>query len=170
VPHSSNSIDRFTHSLAACYTALESPRLARRILVALLVIHSSLLAYSAYVHSPTLNEPGHLVAGLSYWKFGRFDVYSVNPPLVRLVAALPVMAAGYEEDWSGYSEGPGARPEFAMGEDDAAGVLPALAVDVDCVQIPRSAIHVRPRLDSGGWNAGSSDGHRPLCAESRLRF
>ncbi|MCG8450391.1 MAG: glycosyltransferase family 39 protein, partial [Pirellulales bacterium] len=83
----------------------------------LLLIHTGLLTYSAYVHSPTLNEPGHLVAGLSHWKFGRFELYRVNPPLVRMVAALPVMAVGYEEDWSGFYEGPGARPVFGMGED-----------------------------------------------------
>ncbi|HMO83603.1 MAG TPA: hypothetical protein PKC18_01650 [Lacipirellulaceae bacterium] len=88
-------------SLAALYALLERPRAARRAVVGLLLVHSALLAYSAYVHSPTLNEPGHLVAGLSHWKFGRFDVYNVNPPLVKMVAALPVMAVGYNEDWSG---------------------------------------------------------------------
>jgi len=30
------------------------------------------------------------------------------------------MAAGYEEDWSGFHEGPGARPVFSMGEDSIA--------------------------------------------------
>lgn len=104
-------------SFAATYAMLERPKVARRAVFLLLAIHTGLLAYSAYVHSPTLNEPGHLVAGLSYWKFGRFDVYNVNPPLVKMVAALPVMAVGYEEDWSGFSTGLGARPEFAMGED-----------------------------------------------------
>lgn len=83
----------------------------------LLVIHACLLAFSATRHSPTLNEPGHLVAGLSHWKFGRFELYRVNPPLVRMVAALPVMAVGYEEDWSGFYEKPGARPVFEMGAD-----------------------------------------------------
>jgi 4-amino-4-deoxy-L-arabinose transferase-like glycosyltransferase len=34
-----------------------------------------------------------------------------------MVAALPVIAVGYQEDWSGFYTGPGARPEFAMGED-----------------------------------------------------
>jgi hypothetical protein len=91
--------------------------MARLAVFTLLVIHTGLLAYSAYVHSPTLNEPGHLVAGLSHWKFGRFELYRVNPRLVRLVAALPVMAVGYEEDWTGFVEGPGARPVFGMGED-----------------------------------------------------
>lgn len=104
-------------SFAATYALLDRPKSGCRIVVVLLAIHTVLLAYSAYVHSPTLNEPGHLVAGLSYWKFDRFDVYNVNPPLVKMVAALPVIAAGYEEDWSGFYTGSGARPEFAMGED-----------------------------------------------------
>jgi Dolichyl-phosphate-mannose-protein mannosyltransferase len=107
---------RLQRSFTAVYAALEVPRVARCTVIVLLVVHSALLAYSAYVHSPTLNEPGHLVAGLSHWKFGRFELYRVNPPLVRMIAALPVMAVGYNEDWSGFYEGPGARPEIAMGE------------------------------------------------------
>jgi hypothetical protein len=90
---------------------------ARRAVVVLLAVHTALLAYSAYVHSPTLNEPGHLVAGLSHWKFGRYELYRNNPPLVRLVAALPVMAVGYQEDWTSFYNGPGAMPQFLMGED-----------------------------------------------------
>ncbi len=104
-------------SFAAWYRYLDRPRVALRAVLVLLSVHTGLLAYSAYVHSPTLNEPGHLVAGLSHWKFGRFELYRVNPPLVRMVAALPVMTVGYEEDWSGFHEGPGARPVFGMGED-----------------------------------------------------
>lgn len=108
---------QLNRSFASLHASLGNRRVARWVLVSLLSIHTVMLGYSAYVHSPTLNEPGHLVAGLSYWKFGRFDVYSVNPPLVKLVAALPVMAVGYKEDWSGFYSGPGARPEKAMGED-----------------------------------------------------
>lgn len=74
---------RLQESFAALYAAFEIPRVARWAIVVLLAIHTGLLAYSAYVHSPTLNEPGHLVAGLSHWKFGRFELYRVNPPLVR---------------------------------------------------------------------------------------
>lgn len=111
---------RLQRSFEALYACLEKPRTARQTVVLFLTIHSALLAYSAYVHSPTLNEPGHLAAGLSNWRLGKFDIYSVNPPFVRMVAALPVMAVGYEEDLSGYYSGPGARPEFVMGEDFAA--------------------------------------------------
>lgn len=85
--------------------------------VLLLGTHAGLLAYSATRHSPTLNEPGHLVAGLTHWEFGRFEVYCVNPPLVHYVAAIPVLIAGYEPDWSGIYDSRGARPEFSMGEN-----------------------------------------------------
>jgi hypothetical protein len=104
-------------SFPAVYTALEVPLVARRAVIVLLLIHAVLLAYSAYVHSPTLDEPGHMVAGLSHWKFGRFELYRVNPPLVRMVAALPVMGVGYEEDWGEFYEGPGVRPVFGMGDN-----------------------------------------------------
>ena len=105
------------NSFGAVYRLIERPRVARRVVAILLVMHMLLSGYSAYVHSPTLNEPGHLVAGLSNWKFGRFDIYKVDPPLVQIVAALPVMAVGYNENWSGFYNGPGARPEMAMGAD-----------------------------------------------------
>ena len=90
---------------------------AHLILCLLLLIHILLVGYGAAVCSPTVNEPGHLVAGLSHWEFGRFELYRVNPPLVRSVAALPVMAVGYEPDWDGFYESPGARPVFQMGKE-----------------------------------------------------
>jgi hypothetical protein len=93
----------------------------RRLLIAavclLLAIHAGLLTYSATRHSPTMLEPALLASGLSHWEFGRFELYRVNPPLVRMIAAIPVIAAGYESDWSGFYESPGARPEFSMGAD-----------------------------------------------------
>lgn len=92
-------------------------RLTRIGLPLLLTIHAVLLAYGANLQSPTLNEPGHLVAGLSNWQFGRFDIYRVNPPLVRMVAALPILLSAPKTNWHNFFEGPGARPEFTLGED-----------------------------------------------------
>jgi hypothetical protein len=92
-------------------------RLVAGAVAVLLVIHGTLVGYSATLHSPTLNEPGHLVAGLIQWRFGRFEVYRVNPPLVHYAAALPVMLAGYRADWDSYVDSPAARSEMAMGED-----------------------------------------------------
>lgn len=104
-------------SFNAFFCLLYNRKAARLALTIILTIHIALLAYSGCVHSPTLNEPAHLVAGLSHWKFGRFELYRVNPPLVRMVAAAPVTILGYEEDWSGFYEGRGARPVFGMGAD-----------------------------------------------------
>jgi len=83
----------------------------------MLSLNVGLLAWGGYVHSPTLNEPGHLVAGVSYWQFGRFDIYFVNPPLVRAIAAAPVVLANPKTDWHRYRSAPGARAEFSLGED-----------------------------------------------------
>lgn len=83
----------------------------------LLSIQSVLLAYSATKHSPTMLEPGFLAAGIYHWKFGRYELFRVNPPLVRMVAATPVMVAGHNEDWGNFYEFPGARSAFNIGAD-----------------------------------------------------
>jgi len=81
----------------------------------LLVIHSGLVAWEAWRCSPTIDEVAHLPAGLSHWKFGRFDLYRVNPPLVRMLAAVPLLFLDPKTDWSAYNEAPYARPEFSIG-------------------------------------------------------
>ncbi len=84
----------------------------RTLVVALLLGHSILLAWGALRHSPAWDEPGHLVAGIGHWHFGgRFDLYRVNPPLARMVAALPVLAAKPKVDWGRRSNSAGARSE-----------------------------------------------------------
>jgi hypothetical protein len=107
---------RWMLSLGAMQSLLSRPLVAKRLLIALLAMHSGLLLYEAGVDGPTLNEPGHLAAGLSIWQTGRFDVYKVNPPLVRMVAALPIAMLGTEFDASEFDGHPGPRPEFQMGE------------------------------------------------------
>ncbi len=82
----------------------------------LLAIHVGLLAWSGYRHSPTIDEPAHLAAGISHWQFGRMDLYSVNPPLVRMIAALPVLAADPQTRWGQYRSATQTRAEFAVGE------------------------------------------------------
>ncbi|MDX1968249.1 MAG: hypothetical protein SFV23_13820, partial [Planctomycetaceae bacterium] len=98
-------------------TGLVSPRGSAITVVLLLATQAGLLAYSATRHSPTFLEPAFLASGVSHWQFGRFELYRVNPPLVRMVAALPVLAVGCETDWSRFYDGPGSRAEFPIGED-----------------------------------------------------
>lgn len=79
----------------------------------LLVIHASLLAWSGICHSPNGNEPAHLAAGVVTWQQGRLDLYRVNPPLVRTIAALPAAL------WCPYEFMPvpaetGARSELSL--------------------------------------------------------
>jgi len=81
----------------------------------LLVTHTLLLGYAAIRLSPNANEPGHLAAGVSNWQLGRFELYRVNPPLVRMVGALPVVLSGIQTDWDDFHESPGARPVFTIG-------------------------------------------------------
>ncbi len=69
------------------------------------------------VHTPTVCETAHLASGISHWHFRRFELYRVNPPLVRMVAAVPVLAMNHKTDWSGFSTSPGARSEFRVGRD-----------------------------------------------------
>ena len=91
---------------------------AARLRIALggmLLVHAVLLGWSATRHSPTVDEVGHMAAGISHWQLERFDLYRVNPPLVRLVAALPVVLCGPKTDWGTYSDAPGSRTEFDAG-------------------------------------------------------
>ncbi len=81
----------------------------------LMALHVALLTCSAFRHSPVIDEIGHFAAGISHWRLGRFDLYSVNPPLVRLVATAPVAAFGHDMDWSEYSDLPSGRAEFRIG-------------------------------------------------------
>lgn len=93
-------------------------RLCRRTWVGVcvvLTIHAGMLAWSATKHSPTWDEPGHLVAGWSHWKFGRFELYSVNPPLVRTIAALPVWLMDPPMEWDDYQPDPKRRSEVQLG-------------------------------------------------------
>jgi len=80
-------------SRCASQDACASERFVTCAVITLLATHAGLLGWGAYRHSPTLNEPAHLAAGIATGRFGRFDLYQQNPPLVRALAALPVLAS-----------------------------------------------------------------------------
>ncbi len=70
-----------------------SGRLTVLAVVGLLALHWGLAVTSLVRENPTVDEVLHLPAGVSYWQTGQFKLYHHNPPLVRLVAALPVVLA-----------------------------------------------------------------------------
>ena len=88
----------------------------RVLLGSILALHTVLLALNALWMSPTLDEPAHLVAGISHWRFCDFSLYRVNPPLVRLVASVPAMLFGYSMDFPETLNDQLSRNEFRLGE------------------------------------------------------
>jgi len=87
----------------------------RPLAVLLMVIHAALVAYAAWCHSPVFNEAGHLGSGLYHLQTGRFEPYRVNPPLVRTVAALPIVLFVPRQDWSQVRDSPDLREEYDVG-------------------------------------------------------
>lgn len=93
---------------------------ANGFLAFLCATHIAILWSTAQSLSPTRAEPAHLAAGISHWRFADFSLYRVNPPLVRMVAALPILLAGGKDDWSSFSTSSNSRAEFAVGRDTVA--------------------------------------------------
>jgi hypothetical protein len=92
-----------------------NPKLQFYAVAAMMAVQSALIGYSATRHSPTHLEPAFLASGIAHWEFGRHDLYCVNPPLVRMVAAIPVIAAGCRTNWPADNTHAAARSEYAMG-------------------------------------------------------
>lgn len=88
----------------------------RRLLVMLILGgHAALLTFGATWQSPNLDEAGHLAAGLSHWQTGTYDLYRVNPPLVRMLATLPIAWLEPPIPWEIQRRIPRARDEFSFG-------------------------------------------------------
>lgn len=67
--------------------------------VLLLSVHTALAVRSLIGENPTVDEVIHLPAGVTYWQTGSFRLYHHNPPLVKLIAALPVVASSPAVDY-----------------------------------------------------------------------
>ena len=66
----------------------------RALSAALIALHALLLTWSAVRNSVAFDEYAHLPAGVSYWRHREFGMLNLAPPLLRLWAAAPVVAAG----------------------------------------------------------------------------
>lgn len=81
------------------------------------VASCALICVVARLHSPNLDEVGHLPAGYAFVELGNIELYEVNPPLAKALAALPLVSADAKADWSRFSDAPGARCEWTVGSD-----------------------------------------------------
>ena len=80
----------------------------------IILIFVTLLAHSSWTNAPVWHESSQLLAGLNIWKFGRFDTQSVNPPLIRAVASLPVFFLSPNHDKNKFDRPPVDRNEFHL--------------------------------------------------------
>ena len=93
-------------------------RFVRLVFCATILFALGLRGYGLWVNSPVQSEDAHLASGVAHWLFERFDLYKVNPPLVRVVAAIPVVGRfSKDNDWYRYDASPHARSEFVLGID-----------------------------------------------------
>jgi hypothetical protein len=60
-------------------------------MVFLLIVQALLLSSLSWSTSPNRTEIGHLGALVYFGHTGKFDVFHVNPPLVRMIAGLPML-------------------------------------------------------------------------------
>lgn len=81
------------------------------------MIHLALAGFLAWHQSPTQDEVAHLPAGLCVWRFGRTDLYLVNPPLVRAWAAIPLLFVDHAENWTHDVPHSPRRCEWDVGAD-----------------------------------------------------
>ena len=65
-------------------------RLATSAAVCLLAVLAGELIFSVRQQSQTWDEGAHIWAGYSYWECGDFGINPEHPPLVKLLAALPL--------------------------------------------------------------------------------
>ena len=101
------------------------PRSSYRAAIAgLMAIHAGLLFFAIRSNFVVVDEMAHVPAGLSNWETGSFVLYRVNPPLGRMVAALPLMLAGAKSDYHRVDSSPGVRSEWDVGHDFAEANAP----------------------------------------------
>jgi hypothetical protein len=68
-------------------------RLGHAAVAGLFILVFAFISFSAILQkSLTFDEPLHLYAGYSYLKWGDFRINTEHPPLVKILAALPLMA------------------------------------------------------------------------------
>ena len=81
----------------------------------ILAVHAALLLSAMQQTFVTVDEVGHIAAGISHWETRSYGLYRVNPPLARMLAVLPILAASPDTAGITPTSRPGMRGEWASG-------------------------------------------------------
>jgi len=81
----------------------------------LLLTHVFLVFHCSVEDFATYDEIGNLYAGIWYWQTGSYRLYNVNPPLPKLLSALPVFLARPNTRPITIRNLPASRPEWDYG-------------------------------------------------------
>src|SRR5690242_9640834 len=98
-----------------------SPAIRVRVFLPLMLLaHAALVLHSAWSDFVVVDEAGHIPSGLSHWQTGTFTAYRVNPPLPRMLAVIPVLAARPQLDYRELDSRAGVRCEWNLATRFAA--------------------------------------------------
>lgn len=87
-----------------------------RLAFASTIIHIVFILWQIVSNSPTRNEVAHVPAGVTYLTTADFSLYNVNPPLTKVIQAIPLVLAGSNnEGLLLVAQETGRRREFAAG-------------------------------------------------------
>lgn len=81
----------------------------------LLFVYALLVAWIGWATTANKTEVGHMAATAYWWHTFRCDVFQVNPPLARIICALPVSLCHPNYNWDKYSSRPQDRSEWKLG-------------------------------------------------------
>lgn len=86
-----------------------SSKLEKILLAALLIVFLGLSLYLALTDSQTIDEGPHIAGGYSYWLTGDYRINPEHPPLIKLLATLPLLFYGptlpvNSDSWRHYNE------------------------------------------------------------------
>lgn len=97
--------------------SIKTPFFLNGVIGIVIFVHIFIIVWMSFWNSPNGNEPGHLAAGVYTLRFGRTDLYRVNPPLIRTIAAIPATYFfNIDADWlSTASNVLTMRPEYEVG-------------------------------------------------------
>jgi hypothetical protein len=85
--------------------------------IGVMAMQAIFLGWSSIVHTPTHLEIFHFASGMSHWERSQYDLYRVNPPLIRTCAALPSFILDEPTDYGRYNQDPHDHAEYIVGLD-----------------------------------------------------